>query len=82
MGKLALNVEDFCVKTIGGISREHVFDHETRKSRLFPCYRLKINDFLSSFAKISKSIVSHPYGKILATAKVGLAHYDTFRGGE
>ena len=29
----------------------HVFDHETRKSRLFPCYRLKINDFLSSYSQ-------------------------------
>ena len=42
--KLDLNVEDFYVKTIGII----FFDHETRKSGLFLCYRLKINDFLSS----------------------------------
>ena len=42
--KLDLNVEDFYVKTIGW-----VFDHETLKSGLFSCYRLKINDFLSSY---------------------------------
>ena len=28
--------------------QNHVFDHETQKSGLFPCYRQKINDFLSS----------------------------------
>ena len=28
--------------------KNHVFDHETRKSGPFPCYRLKINDFLRS----------------------------------
>ena len=45
--KLALNVEDLNVKTIIGwdLKKNHVFDHETRKSGLFPCYRLKINDF-------------------------------------
>ena len=32
----------------GGVKKNHVFDHETRKSALFPCYRLKTNDFLSS----------------------------------
>ena len=31
--------------------------------------------------KISKSTFSHPCSKFLATAKVGLAHYDSFRGG-
>ena len=45
---LALIVEDFCVKTIGWV-KNHVFYHETWKSGLFPCYRLKINDFLSSY---------------------------------
>ena len=46
--KLALNVEDFYVKTIGWGLKNHVFDHEALKSGLFQCYRLKINDFLSS----------------------------------
>ena len=45
--KLALNVEDFCIKTIGWGLKNLVFDHETQNSGLFPCYRLKINDFLS-----------------------------------
>ena len=30
---------------------------------------------------MSKSIFSHPCNKFLATAKVGLAHYHSFRGG-
>ena len=30
--KLALNVEDFYVKTIGWGLKNHVFDHETRKN--------------------------------------------------
>ena len=47
--KLALNVVDFYVKTIGWGLQNHVFDHETQESGLFPCYRLKINDFLSSY---------------------------------
>ena len=41
LGKLALNVEDYYVKTIGWGLKNHVFDHETRKRGLFPCYRLK-----------------------------------------
>ena len=81
LGKLALHVEDFYVKTIWWGLKNHVFDHETRESGLFPCYRLKINEFLSSYNKISKSTFSHPCSKFLATAKVGLAHYDSFRGG-
>ena len=31
--------------------------------------------------KISKSTFSHPCSKFLAAAKVGLVHYDSFRGG-
>ena len=62
--------------------KTHVFDHETLKSGLFPCYRLKINDFLSSYNQNLKSTFSHPCSKFLATAKVGLAHYDSFHGGE
>ena len=50
LGKLALNVEDFYVKTIEwGLN--HVFDHETRENGLLPCYGLKINDFLSSYSQ-------------------------------
>ena len=48
---------------------------------LFPCYRLKINDFFSSYNQIPQSIASHPCSKFLATAKVGLAHCYSFRGG-
>ena len=29
--------------------KKKVFDHETQESGLFPCHRLKINDFLSSY---------------------------------
>ena len=39
LGQFALNVEDFYVINRVGL---------TWKSGLFPCYRLKINDFLSS----------------------------------
>ena len=48
LGKRALNVEDFYVKTIG-LGLNQVFDHKIRKSGLFPCRRLKMNDFLSSY---------------------------------
>ena len=68
------------LKLQGGV-KNHVFDHETRKSGLVPCYRLKINDFLSSYNQNSKSTFSHLCSKFLATAKVGLAHYDSFHGG-
>ena len=45
LGKLAIIVEDFYVKTTEWGLKNHIFDHETRKSGVFPCYRLKINDF-------------------------------------
>ena len=48
LGKLALNVEDTYVKTKWGL-QNHVFNQETQKSRQFPRYRLKTNDFLSSY---------------------------------
>ena len=35
---------------------------------------------LAVSTKISKSTFSHPFSKFLATAKVGLAHDDSFRG--
>ena len=54
-GKLAVIVEDFYVKTIGWGLKNHVFDHETRKREVFPCYRLKINDFLSSYNQKSQN---------------------------
>ena len=68
------------LKQYGGI-KNHVFDHETRKSGLFPCYRLKINYFLSSYNQNLKMDIFTPCSKFLAAAKVGLAHYDSFRGG-
>ena len=83
--KLDLNVEDFYVKkkqkkkTMG--LKNHVFECETRKSGLFLCYRLKINDSLSSYKQNLKIDIFTPLQQILATAKVGLAHYDSFRGG-
>ena len=43
--KLALNVEDFHVKN-------HVFDHATRKSVLFPCYILKTYGFFTLLQQI------------------------------
>ena len=57
--KLALNVEDNRV----GV-KNHVFDHETRKSGLFPCYRLKINDFLSSYNQNLKIDIFTPLQQI------------------
>ena len=78
---LGLNVEDFYVKTVGWGLKHHVFDHETRKSGLFPCYRLKINNFLSSYNQNLKIDTFTPCSKFLATAKMGLAHYDSFCGG-
>ena len=68
------------LKQLGGV-KSHVFDHETRKSGLFPCYRLKINDFLSGYNQNLKIDIFTPLQQFLATAKVGLAHYDSFRGG-
>ena len=83
-GKLAIIVEDFYVKIIGlGLKKSHAFDHETRKSGVFQCYGLKMNDFLSSYNQNLKirHFHTHLCSKFLATAKVGLAHYDSFRGG-
>ena len=64
LGKLALNVEDFYVKTIGWGLKNHVFDHETRKSGLFSCYRLEINDFLSSYNQNIKIDIFTPLPQI------------------
>ena len=50
LGKLALNVEDFYVKTIGwGYKKIMFLPMEHGKVGYFPCNRLKINDFLSSY---------------------------------
>ena len=62
--KLALNVEDFYVKTIGWGLKNHVFDHETWKSGLFSCYKLKINDFLSSYNQNLKIDIFTPLQQI------------------
>ena len=64
LGNLALNVEDFYVKTIGRDLKNHVFDHETRKSRLYPCYRLKINNFLSRYNQNLKIGIFAPLQQI------------------
>ena len=61
--------------------KNHVFDHETWKSGLFPCYRLKINDFLISHNQNLKINIFTPQCKFPATAKVGLAHYNSFCDG-
>ena len=42
LGKLALNVEEIYVKTIGRGYKIMFCDRETRTSGLFRCYRLKI----------------------------------------
>ena len=44
--------------------KNHVLDHETRKSGLYPCYRLKINDFLSSFNQNIKIDIFTPVQQI------------------
>ena len=44
--------------------QNRVFDHETRKSGLFPCYRLKINDFLSSYSQTLKIDIFTPLQQI------------------
>ena len=62
--KLAVNVEDFYVKNNRVGLKNHVFDHETRKSGLFPCYRLKINDFLSSYNQNLKIDIFTPQRQI------------------
>ena len=60
--------------------KNHVFDHETRKSGLCPCYRLKINDFLSSYYQNLKIDIFTPLQQIPCYCKSRLAHYDSFRG--
>ena len=65
LGKLALDVEDFNDKTIGqGLKNVMFFDHETRKRGLFLCYRLKINDFLSSYNQTIKIDIFTPLKQI------------------
>ena len=44
--------------------KSHVFDHETRKSRLFPCYRPNINDFLLSYNQNLKIDIFTPLQRI------------------
>ena len=44
--------------------KNHVFDHETRKSGQFPCYRLKINDFLSSYNQNLKINIFAPLQQV------------------
>ena len=44
--------------------KNHVFDHETQKSGLFLCYRLKINDFLSSYNQNLKIDIFTPLQQI------------------
>ena len=52
------------LKQQGGFKKNHVFDHETWKSGLFPCYRLKINDFLSSYNQNLKIHIFTPLQQI------------------
>ena len=44
--------------------KNYVFDHEKRKSGLFPCYRLKINDFLSGYNQNIKIDILTPLQQI------------------
>ena len=69
LGKLALNVEYFYVKTIGWGLKYHVFDHETRERGLFTCYRLKINDFSSSYNQNLKIHIFIPLQQIPCCCK-------------
>ena len=47
-----------------GLKKNHVLDHETRESRPFPCYRLKINDFLSHYNQNLKIDIFTPLQQI------------------
>ena len=49
--------------------KNRIFDHETRKSGLFPCYRLKINDFLSSYNPNLKINIFTPLQQISCYCK-------------
>ena len=64
LGKHGLNVEDFYVKTIGCGLKIMFFDYETLESGLFLCYRLKINDFLSSYNQNLKIDIFTPLQQI------------------
>ena len=83
--KLALNVEDFCVETIGWGKKIMLLIMKHGKSGLFPCYRLKIKqtkkDFLSIYNQNLKVCIFTTLKQIRCNCKVGLAHYDSFRGG-
>ena len=52
----------------GGV-KYHVIDHDTRKSGVFPCYRLKINDFLSIYNQNLKVDIFTPLQQILCYCK-------------
>ena len=71
LGTLALNVQDFYVNYRVGL-QNHVFDHETRKSGLLSCYRLKINYFLSSYNQNLKIDIFTPQQQIPCYCKSGL----------
>ena len=59
----------------------HVFDHETQKSWLIPCYRPKINDFLNSYNQNLKIDIFTPLQQIPCYCKSSLAHYNSFCSG-
>ena len=59
------------LKQLGGV-KNHVFDHEARKSGLFPCYRLKINDFLSNYNQNLKIDIFTPLQQIPCYCKNSL----------
>ena len=63
LGKLGLMLKTSMLKLQGGV-KNHVFDHETRKSGLFPCYRLKMNYFLSSYNQNLKIEIFTPLQQI------------------
>ena len=60
------------LKQLGGL-KNHVFDHEARKSGLFPCYRLKINDFLSNYNQNLKIDIFTPLQQIPCYCKNSLS---------
>ena len=69
---LALNIEAIkCFNNRVGL-QNHVFDHEIRKSGLFPCYKPNINDFLSSYNQNLKINIFTPLQQIPCYCKSGL----------
>ena len=57
------------LKQKGGVKKIMFFEHEIRKSGLFPCYKQKINDFLSSYNQNLKIDIFTPLQQISCYCK-------------